>query len=122
MGQTQNKYHITDEGKIYEVNADGSVNALGHVAQLHKETSGQLRAERAFVVKHSKIAWILAAILAATTMLFGFLAYMFREEKQAWYLEYIDLQNRVETFRVEVPPAEEWEVEEVVIEEAVVAK
>lgn len=31
MGQTQNKYHITDDGKIYRINDDGSFSEVGDV-------------------------------------------------------------------------------------------
>lgn len=34
MGQEQNKYHVTDDGKIFSVMNDGSVSEIGNVSSL----------------------------------------------------------------------------------------
>lgn len=39
MGQQPNKYHMTDDGKVYRVNEDGSFTSIGNVEDLDKKTS-----------------------------------------------------------------------------------
>lgn len=39
MGQMPNKYHITDDGKVFRVNEDGSFSEIGDVNKLQSKQS-----------------------------------------------------------------------------------
>ena len=41
MGQQLNKYHMTDDGKVYRVNEDGSFTSIGNVEDREKKPSTQ---------------------------------------------------------------------------------
>lgn len=43
MGQVQNKYHISDDGKVYKVNDDGSFTSMGNVENLANTSENNKR-------------------------------------------------------------------------------
>lgn len=121
MGQEPKKYHISDDGKIYEVKSDGSVNALGHISQLHDGNSEPVDPKPTVIVKHSKLPWIIVIIFAASSLIFGYWAYLFHEDKDGWYHAYMDIQSRYEnSMNVEYTNIEEAPAAEDVLEEALV--
>lgn len=43
MGEQSNKYHITDDGKIYQVQDDGSIKEKGQIEELLERSSSKKR-------------------------------------------------------------------------------
>lgn len=41
MGEQSNKYHITDDGKIYQVQDDGSIKEKGQIEELLERSSSK---------------------------------------------------------------------------------
>lgn len=60
MGQQLNKYHMTDDGKVYRVNEDGSFTSIGNVEDLEKKPSTQQvdnAADSTFYANDFKCRW-----------------------------------------------------------------
>lgn len=112
MGQVQNKYHVSKNGKVYRVNEDGSFTELGNAEDLNKT---KLKPQKSEITKakSSKSLWAilsLAIIVIIALSIFAFFSYNnsynnYNNESSSDSTSYEVISNEVAE---ENPDFDEW--------------
>lgn len=89
MGQIQNKYHVTNDGKIFSVLNDGSVKEIGNVSQLSKPVI----IEKEVVEVRKSGAWKWIAIFAIVLLIASIIFFFINKQDSDNYINY--LQDRL---------------------------
>lgn len=81
MGQQPNKYHVTDDGKVFRINPDGSFTEMGNAEDLNaleQRKQAMARKLQAEYESHSSHAWVwwLVAIIVFVGAFIGAMAFI----------------------------------------------
>ena len=87
MGQIQNKYHVTNDGKIFSVLSDGSVKEIGNVSRLSQPVVVEKEVE---VEVRKPGAWKWIAISAIVLLIASSLFFFINKEDSDRYIRVLN--------------------------------
>ena len=81
MGQIPQKYHVSDDGKIFRIDDDGSLNQIGHVDNLDNPKQQEAPYKEVILKKKMPMwGWIVILILCIMCIVLSYIAYNYRQD------------------------------------------